>query len=63
MIDNTKSLIGLRYYTLKEVGEIVGRNRTTLFRYIKQGKLKAVKIGQGWRVSEEDLREFLKGTD
>jgi excisionase family DNA binding protein len=46
-------------YTLAEVAEILRVTRRTLYAYIKEGKLKAVKIGKYWRVSEADLREFI----
>lgn len=31
----------------------------TAYRYIKEGKIKATKIG-GWRVEEKDLEDFIK---
>ncbi len=46
-------------YTLNEVADALKLTRRTLYTYIKQGKLKAVKIGKYWRVSEADLREFI----
>jgi len=49
----------LRAYTLDEVAEIAQLNRRTLFNYIKDGKLKAAKFGRVWRISEENLRDFL----
>lgn len=53
MIKNTHSL-----YTTNEVAEILKVNRRTIFRYIKSGKLKAVKIGQ-WRIKQADLDNFI----
>jgi len=32
----------------------------TVFRYIKQGKIKAIKIGGIWRVSEEEFERIKK---
>lgn len=46
-------------YTLEEVAEILKLTRRTLYTYIKEGKLQAVKIGKYWRVSEADLKEFI----
>lgn len=31
----------------------------TAYRYVKEGKIKAVKIG-GWRIEEKDLQDFIK---
>lgn len=53
----------IKIYTLEEIGEILHITRRTLYSYVKSGKLKAVKIGKCWRVSENHLKEFLaKGT-
>jgi len=49
----------LTLYTLAEVAEILKVTRRTLYTYVKEGKLKAVKIGKYWRVSEAALREFI----
>ena len=62
MADNrTEQMQALKLYKLKEVEELTGFSRPTLFRYIKDGKLIAKKIGQGWKVSEADLKAFLEG--
>lgn len=52
-----------RIYTLDEIAEMLHIMRRTLYTYIKEGKLQAVKIGKYWRVSETNLQAFLeKGT-
>jgi len=48
-----------KLYTLGEVAKYLRVSERTLFRYIKSGKLRAHHIGQ-WRISEKDLRKFLK---
>jgi excisionase family DNA binding protein len=50
---------GLKLYNLDELSKILKVNKVTLRGYIDQGRLKAVKIGRSYRVTEEDLREFL----
>lgn len=50
----------IRLYTLEEVQGILKLSRRTLYNYIKDGKLPAVKIGKYWRVNHEDLQEFVK---
>lgn len=47
-------------YTLQEVAKILKVSERTLYRWIKDGKLKAHKVGRNWRVKEEDLKK-LKG--
>lgn len=49
------------YYTPKEVAEILSLHYLTILRNIKSGKLKAVRIGQQFRISKEDLQSFIKG--
>ena len=54
----------IKVYTLEEVAEILQLTRRTLYTYIKNGQLKAVKIGKYWRVSEETLQQFIQnGTE
>jgi len=50
---------GLKLYNLDELSRILEVNKVTLRGYIEQGRLKAVKIGRSYRVTEENLREFL----
>ena len=53
----------VKVYTLDEVAEILHTTRRTLYTYLKEGKLKAVKIGRKWIITEENLKEFIsKGT-
>ncbi len=53
-------------YKLKEVEEILGVSRRTLYNYIKEKRLKAIQLpsekGRGqWRVTHEDLQDFMQG--
>jgi len=49
----------IKVYTLEEVAEIVKLTRRTLYNYVKAGKLKAVKMGKYYRVSEKALNDFI----
>ena len=40
-----KEVLGVKLYTLAEVGELLGVQRPTASKYIQQGKLKARTIG------------------
>lgn len=51
----------LKFYTLAELEEILKVTNRTLLTYARSGKLKAVKIGGKWIVSEENLKKFLSG--
>lgn len=53
----------IKVYTLEEIAELLHITRRTLYTYVKEGKLKAVKVGKYWRVTEKNLEAFLaKGT-
>ena len=58
---NAKSLELIRLYTLTELEPILQVTHRTLQEYIKQGRLKGVKIGGKWKVSEENLKKFING--
>ena len=49
----------IRVYTTEEVAEILQVTKRTVYNYIKAGTLKAVKIGKYWRISAENLEEFI----
>lgn len=50
----------IKVYTLDEVADILKLTRRTMYSYVKEGKLKASKIGKYWRVSEKALNEFIE---
>ncbi len=47
-----------RLYTLKEVEKVLRVSRRTIYRYIKSGKLKAVKVHGQWRVPAEEFERI-----
>ena len=54
-------LEAIRLFTLTEIEPILGVTHRTLLTYIKDGRLKGVKIGGKWKVSGENLRKFING--
>ena len=56
-------VLGVKLYSVAEVGELLGVQRPTASKYIQQGKLKARTIGGHKYVSEENLKDFLHNTD
>lgn len=56
-----EQLNSFRVYTLTEIEPVLGVTHRTLLEYVRTGKLKAVKIGGKWKVSEENLRAFING--
>lgn len=46
------------YYTVEQISEMLEIHPKTIQRYIREGKLRATKIGKGWRVTGHDLSVF-----
>ena len=47
-------------YTIDEVSEMLKVNRKTISVLIKRGEIKSIKIGSQYRISEQQLQEYLK---
>ena len=48
-----------KLYTIDEIAQTLKVTRRTVYNYIQNGNLKAIKIGKYWRVKHEDLELFL----
>lgn len=48
------------YYTPDEVSQKLKIDVRTLYRWIREGRIEAVKIGHFWRISQAALDEFLQ---
>ena len=59
--EKLQSLESFRLYTLTEIEPILGVTHRTLLEYVNKKRLKAVKIGGKWKVSEENLKAFING--
>ncbi len=46
------------YYTVEQVATLLSLHPKTVQRYIREGKLRASKIGKGWRIAGHDLSVF-----
>lgn len=49
----------LKLYTIDEISNILKVTRRTIYNYIKNNDLEAVKIGKLWRVKDSALQEFI----
>lgn len=49
----------MEIYTVNEVMKILKLTRRTILGYINSGKIKASKVGNQYRISKEDLSQFL----
>lgn len=48
-----------KLYSAEETAEILQIKTDTVRRYIRSGKIRAVKVGKAWRISETDIKVFL----
>lgn len=48
------------FMTPKEVAEMLKVNKMTIYRYIKAGKINAIKIGKDYRIANDDFEKFIK---
>ena len=49
-----------RPFTVKETADFLKVNINTITRWIKEGRLKAVKIGRAWRIPRSEIEKILK---
>ena len=53
---------GAKFYTAKEVADTLKVNIMTIYRYIKNGRIKAHKIGKDFRIEHSEFERFLNAT-
>lgn len=61
MKQRTSNLKDYKLYTLTELEGLLGITHRTLLTHIKDKKLKASKIAGKWRITERNLKLYLKG--
>ena len=52
-------MVNDKFYTVQEVADLLQVHWQSVLNYIKNGKLKALKLGKGYRISKESLDEFI----
>ncbi len=50
----------MKLYTTEEVAELLKVDIETVRRFIWKKKLVAFRIGNNWRIKEEDLKQFIE---
>jgi excisionase family DNA binding protein len=54
-----KQIGKIKLYSVKDLKESLGVNERTVREWFKKGRIKGVKIGTEWHVTEENLGKFL----
>ena len=48
------------YYTVEQISDMLNIHPKTIQRYIREGRLRATKIGKSWRITGHDLSVFIE---
>jgi excisionase family DNA binding protein len=48
-----------RYLTIREVAELLGYERSSIYNLVNEGRLRCVKIGRGNRIPHSAVSEFV----
>jgi excisionase family DNA binding protein len=48
------------FLTVEQVAQALQVHWQTVLNYIKSGKLRALRLGKGYRISQEDLQKFIQ---
>lgn len=51
------------YYTVGQISKMLDIHPKTIQRYIREGRLRAAKIGKAWRISGHDLSVFIENAN
>lgn len=51
------------YYTVGQISKMLDIHPKTIQRYIREGRLRAAKIGKAWRISGHDLSVFIESAN
>ncbi len=57
---NGEKLIGKELFTFDEVKRYLRLNRSTLYKFVQEGKIPAVKVGRQWRFDLSEIDGWLK---
>lgn len=49
------------FYTINQTAIILKVHQLTIRRYVKEGRLKAVRVGGNIRIPVDDLKDFIQG--
>jgi excisionase family DNA binding protein len=52
-------LLNYELLTVEEVANILRLNVRTIWRMLKDGRLKGIRLGGGWRIPKEELEKIL----
>ncbi len=54
-----KTIEGVKVYSLPEVSKLLDITYPTVRKYVNEGKLRSQRVGRGYLVTDESIRNFL----
>lgn len=60
MADIPGDISEVRFLTIAEVAAMMRVSKMTVYRLVHNGELPAVRVGRSFRVTEEDVHEYLR---
>lgn len=58
--ERAESLPDPKFLTIAEVASVMRVSKMTVYRLVHSGELPAVRVGRSFRVTEEDVNEYLR---
>lgn len=52
-------MVDIAYYTVQEVADLLKLHWQSVLTYIKKGELEALRLGKGYRISQQSLDDFI----
>jgi len=49
-----------KYYTIRELAQLLRLDKSTIYRWIKSGKIRAIKINNRWLIPAEELEKIMR---
>jgi len=59
--NSLKIIDGTKLYEVEDLVAMLKVSRITVQGYLRSGRIKGVKIGKRWHVTEKNLKDFLSG--
>jgi len=60
-VNRLKIIDGTKLYEVEDLVAMLQVSRVTVQGYLRSGRIKGIKIGKRWHVTEKNLRDFLSG--
>ena len=62
MAEHPRDISEVKFLTVAEVAAVMRVSKMTVYRLVHNGELPAVRVGRSFRVSEDDVNEYLKNS-